>query len=70
MLATSVHSFLLSVELVAEKARDCHLETVGTLVKGSWSWTIAPESWGRGPCPISRAPGATADLVRERLELV
>lgn len=53
-----------------QKARDCHLETVGTIVKGSWSWTIVPESWGRGPCPISRAPGATADLVRERLEQV
>lgn len=45
-----------------QKARDRHLETVVTLVKGSWSWTIGPESWGRGLCPISRAPGATADL--------
>lgn len=44
------------------KARGCHLETVGTLVKSNWSWTIVPESWGRGACPVSRAPGATADL--------
>lgn len=34
----------------------------GHSCQSGWSGTVAPESWGRGPCPISRAPGATADL--------
>lgn len=38
----------------------------GHSCQSGWSGTVAPESWGRGPCPISRAPGATADLVRDR----
>lgn len=45
---------------LAGKGPGGHLGAVSCL--SGWSWTVVPESWGRGPCPISRAPGATADL--------
>lgn len=59
---------LLSVEL-AVKGPGRPSGAVGSPVRAVGVGTIPPESWGRGPCPISRAPGATADLVREKLWL-